>query len=317
MIRARETKLLSNEKAERMLEAAEFGDAAKILTDCGYEDMSTMTVKEIEETLNAHKSEIFDEINRLAPDNQIVEIFRMKYDYHNAKVIIKSEAMQLTPEKLLSKAGRISGQKLKELYYDEKYSQMPGNVGKAIEKAKSVLATTSNPQQTDFELDRAYLEEMQTVAEKTENEYLIGYVKILVDCANLKSAVRTMRMGKDSEFLKTALIKGGNIDVTRILNANDKDSLLALYAHTQLEKAAEDAGAAIDGGALTEFELACDNAVNNYLTKAKLISFGSEPIVAYLSAVENEITAVRMILTGRLSGVDGNIIKERLRDMYA
>ena len=35
------------------------------------------------------------------------------------------------------------------------------------------------------------------------------------------------------------------------------------------------------------------------------------------AAVENEITAVRMILTGRLAGVKSEAIRERLRDLYA
>ena len=73
----------------------------------------------------------------------------------------------------------------------------------------------------------------------------------------------------------------------------------------------------MDGGTLTAIERACDNAVNTYLGKAKLVSFGSEPMTAYLAAVENEITAVRMILTGRLAGVKSEAIRERLRDLYA
>ena len=39
--------------------------------------------------------------------------------------------------------------------------------------------------------------------------------------------------------------------------------------------------------------------------------------VAYLAAVEGEITAVRMILTGKLSGIEPETIRERLRDLYA
>ena len=67
----------------------------------------------------------------------------------------------------------------------------------------------------------------------------------------------------------------------------------------------------------TEFELECDNAVNEYLKGAKLVSFGPEAVVAYIAAVEGEITAVRMILTGRLAGIAPQTIRERLRDLYA
>ena len=71
------------------------------------------------------------------------------------------------------------------------------------------------------------------------------------------------------------------------------------------------------GGPLTKFELACDNAVNAYLAEAKLVGYGEEPVIAYQAAVENEITAVRMILTGRLAGIAPGVIRERLRDLYA
>lgn len=56
--------------------------------------------------------------------------------------------------------------------------------------------------------------------------------------------------------------------------------------------------------------------MTNYLKKAKLISFGPEPIIAYIFAKENEIKAVRIILTGKKNGVDPDIIKERLRERY-
>ena len=45
--------------------------------------------------------------------------------------------------------------------------------------------------------------------------------------------------------------------------------------------------------------------------------FGEEAVLAYLAAVETEITAVRMILTGKLAGIAPQTIRERLRDLYA
>ena len=51
MLRAREPRLLNDERAGRMLDAASFEDAAKLLTDCGYPDMSGFTAAEVERTL--------------------------------------------------------------------------------------------------------------------------------------------------------------------------------------------------------------------------------------------------------------------------
>ena len=184
-------------------------------------------------------------------------------------------------------------------------------------EAKEILARTANPQLADFVLDRAYFEEFKAAAKAVDSPFLEGYAAILIDSTNLKSAVRTLRMGKGLDFLYSVLIPGGNVDVDRLAAFGDREGVSALYAHTALEKAAALGAEAMEGGSMTAFELACDNAVNSYLTSAKLISYGPEAVIAYLAAVEGEITAVRMILTGRLAGVAPGDIRERLRDLYA
>lgn len=317
MLRAREPRLLNNEKAERMLDAASFEDAAKLLTDCGYADMSQMKAGEIDEALNAHRAVIFEELGRLAPESALVDMFKLRYDYHNAKAIIKAEAMGQDAKHLLSDSGRIPGLKLLEIYNEDKRCMMPEVLASAMAEAKATLARTSNPQLADFVLDKAYYDELQKLTAKVDSPFLKGYSAILIDSANLRSAVRTMRMGKSQEFLSEVLISGGNVGVNRLMAASDKDALAALFAHSPLEKAGALAAEAIDGGSMTAFELECDNAVNKYLRGAKLISYGCETVAAYLAAVEGEITAVRMILTGRLAGVAPQVIRERLRDLYA
>ena len=317
MLRSREPKLLSREKAERMLDAATFEDAAKLLSDCGYEDMAQMDAKQIEESLALHRSRIYEELGRFCPDSRVVDIFKLRYDYHNAKVILKAEAMGQEPKRLLSDSGRIPGAKLLEIYNEDKGILLPEKLAAAMEEAKGVLARTGNPQLADFVLDKAYFAELQALAEAMDSSFVKGYARLLIDSSNLRSLVRTLRMGKSQDFLTEVLVPGGNVGVERLAAAGDKDSLAALYVHTPLEKAGVLGAECLSGGSMTAFELACDNAVNAYLRGAKLISYGSEPVIAYMAAVEGEITAIRMILTGRLAGIAPQVIRERLRDMYA
>ena len=317
MLRAREPRLLNDERAQRMLDAASFEEAAKILADCGYEDMSQMSAKEVEDALAKHRNEVFAELARLAPDSSIVDVFRMKYDYHNAKTLIKAEAMGTDPVRLLSGSGRVPTEKLLADYSEGRFGDLPAALGHAAEEAKAVLARTANPQLADFVLDLAYFTEMKDIARESENPFLERYAEVLIDSTNLKSAVRTLRMGKDAAVLQAVILPGGSVSAERITGAADREALAALFAHTKLEKAAVLGVEAVEGGSMTAFELACDNAVNDFLSDAKLISFGCEPLVAYLAAVEGEITAARMILTGRLAGIAPEVIRERLRDLYA
>jgi V/A-type H+-transporting ATPase subunit C len=59
-----------------------------------------------------------------------------------------------------------------------------------------------------------------------------------------------------------------------------------------------------------------DNFLISSLWKSKLVSFGPEPLVTYIIARENEIRALRIILTGKKNRVLPDNIRERLRDVY-
>ena len=186
-----------------------------------------------------------------------------------------------------------------------------------MEEARTVLARTANPQMADLILDQACYEEMRDAAREAECPFLEDYVRLLIDSTNLKSAVRTMRMHKDADFLQSVLLTGGSVSESRIAAAGDREALAGLFSNGKLAKAAALGAEAAAGGRMTAFELACDNAVTDFLKDAKLVGFGPETLVAYLAAVEGEITAVRMILTGRLAGIAPDTIRERLRDLYA
>ena len=315
MLRAREPRMLNADRAGRMLDASGFEESAKLLGDCGYEDMTGLSAAGIDAALSERRAAILDELENLVPDKALVELFRLKYDYHNAKAVLKGEAMGVDPLRLMSVSGRVAPDKLKSAFDEERIGDLPPVLGAAMVEAASTLARTANPQLADFELDRACFAEMKAIAEELDNAFISGYVRLLIDAANLKSAVRTARMHKSADFLASVLIKGGT-DVDRIAAA-DGDGLAALFAHGPLEKAAAAGAEAIAGGSMTGFELLCDNAVNDYIRSAKLVSYGPEAVAAYIAAVETEITAVRMILTGSLAGVDAETIRERLRDLYA
>ena len=67
------------------------------------------------------------------------------------------------------------------------------------------------------------------------------------------------------------------------------------------------------GGPLTAFERMCDDALTDYLAQSRQIPFGEEVVIGYLYSKEAEITAVRIILSGRMAGLDAETIRSRLR----
>ncbi len=318
-IRVLERTLLTRERMERMLDAQTNEEAVKVLVECGYPEMPVVDVDAVNAALVKMREKVFDDLYSYAPDPAMIDVFKVKYDYHNVKTILKSEAMGLDPARLLVDCGRIPPEELAEQL---KPSKDRGNGDStplldAAREARELLTTSHDPQRSDCVLDRAYFREMGALAEATGSDFLEGYVRLLVDAANLKSLVRVLRMGKKRSFLEGILFPGGNVSVEQVLQcAEEEDALTHVYRDSLFQQAAELGQAAIHGGELTGFEKACDNALVRYVAASKYIPFGEQPVVAYLVAKENELTAVRIIMTGRLAGLSAETIRERLRESY-
>lgn len=316
-VRALEASLLTRERMTRMLEAHSNDDAAKVLLECGYPEMTPLEQSTIQETLEQEHLRIFSDLTAAVPEPALINLFKIKYDYHNAKVLLKSEAMGVDPDSLLSDLGRIPPREFLEKVNASDLRGIPSILQSAIATARETLGTTRDPQLADFVLDKAYYEDMAQMAKSSGSAFLEGYVRISVDAANLRTAVRTLRMGKSAEFLRDILFSGGNMDVMRILTgASAGGSLADLFSLSPLKRAAEEGVSVLQGGRLTQFEKLCDDAITDYLKDAKYVAFGEAPVVAYLAAKESEFTAIRIILTGRLGGLAPEIIQERLRDSY-
>ena len=158
---------------------------------------------------------------------------------------------------------------------------------------------------------------MARLARELESPFLQGYVRLSVDVANLRSAVRVARMGREGEFLRQVLLPGGNVSETAIAAARG-DALGEVFRSGPLAQAAAlGAKLAQPGGeSLTAFERECDNALTAYLAAARRVPFGEETVIGYLYAKEQEFTAIRAIFAGRAAGLDGDTIRSRLRETY-
>ena len=316
-VRTMERDLLSQSRMDRMLEAPSAEEAAKVLTECGYPELSQVDVNTVNAALAQVRDTVLADLAALAPDPRIVDVFRIQYDYHNVKVLLKSAALGLDAQRLLVNAGRVDAQELAECIRSGDTRGLPARLQDAAAEARDVLGATRDPQLSDCVLDRAYFEELFQLAADSGSEFLAGYVRLLVDVANLKSAVRAQRLGLGPEFLTGILFPGGDIPLQRLTECVNTGAPLAdLYAASDLHEAAQAGAEAISGGSLTAFERLCDNAVGRYLATARYTAFGEAPLIAYLAAREREQTAIRIILSGLLAGLPRDQIRERLRDSY-
>lgn len=316
-VRVMETRLVTRERMERMLDARTDEEAVKILTECGYEELPALTNAGLDDLLSKARAALYRELSTAAPDRRVVELFQMKYDYHNAKVLVKAAAIGADADRLLMEGGRWSPARLRDAFQRDSLGDFSEPFRQAVLRARETLNAGNDPQRADFVLDRAYFQEMADTAKAVGSPFLQGYVRLLIDAANLRSAVRAARIGKGPDFLRQVLLPGGNVDVS-VLSSGRGADLAAVFRAGPLGEAAA-AGAALTSpgsGELTAFERMCDDAVMHYLEGARLIPFGEQSVIGYLYARESEFTAIRTILSGRMAGLDADTIRERLREAY-
>ena len=287
-VKAMERGLLTKERIEQMLDAHTTEEAAKVLVDCGYSEMTEITGTELDRILREKQQEIMADLGSSAPNKFVVDVVKLRYDYHNAKVLVKSEALGTEQDDLLMEGGRYDRQRLAEDFRRDEMLAYSDIFRRGINRAREILGSTGDPQQADFILDRAYFEEMTALAKASESDFLKGYVSLCIDVANLRSAVRASRLGKGPDFLSQVLVPGGAVSEQSLCAARGEE-LGTLFHTSRLAEAAEEGAAksAPGSGALTDFERMCDDAVMGYLSDGRRVPFGVEPIVCYLFARES------------------------------
>ena len=317
-VKAMETGLLTRERMEQLLEARTGEEAARLLQEWGYPRLDPDRPEEMDAALSAIREATFSDVAAGTPDPRYIQLFRIKYDYHNAKAALKAEAMGVPADRMLSGAGRVPAGELAEAVRDRALDALPELLAAAIGEAREVLDTTRDPQLSDMVLDRWCYRDMAALAAETGSAFLRGYVAAQVDAVNLRTAVRTLRMGKGADFLRGALLEDGEIPPETVERAVDGQGsgLREAYRATRFEEAAAAGAEALKGGSLTEFEKLCDDAVGAYLAEARSIPFGEAPLVGYLAARETEYTNLRILLLGRAARIDPSVIRSRLRASY-
>ena len=311
-VRVYENRLLTEQNFIQMAEAKSVEECIRTLSEAGYNGGTTFGVNEFESVLSSEMGNVYKLMAELVPDENFMDIFLCKNDYHNAKVIVKSEISGIDGEKYLLGGGLIPIETLKEAIFDRDYNKLPVVMAKALASAYEMYAKTQSGQYIDMVIDKAYFKYISEIAKNSKNDFIIGYVQKICDLTNLKIFARVRKMKKSFwHTFENAFVFGGTLSYETFEKAfsdeNYKDALKGTGYNEVLEY--------MDKG-FTEFEKACDDYMMEYVRGAKYMSLTLEPLIAYIHAKETEVKTVRIIIASKINGIDSDTIKERLREAY-
>lgn len=321
-VRVLETKLLTRERIERMADAPSAEEALKVLSETSYAPLVAELVSpyEYDELLSKEMSRVRTFIDEISPDPAITDLFFLKYDFHNLKVLLKYRYLGGQDEGLpLVQIGTIPVEILRKCVDDPESGLLPPFMVNAVRRVDQACALKIDPQKIDILLDLAMYDHIFEVCRRKRNGFALGYFQMQVDLLNLRSLLRAKRLGQGFDFLKEMLIPHGSLNVSFYSRAMEQpyEQLIKEAESTPYGKVmAEGVQDFLRTGTLTAFERLMDDFLLNYVKALRYNPFGIEAIVGYLLAKENEIKLIRIIMVGKINNLPAEKIRERLRDVY-
>lgn len=320
VIRGNERTLLGRSDLLRVIEARQFSQAMNILAEFGYGDGRELAnPRDFEMILQEEQKRVSQLVFSVLQDGKELELLCYPADYHNVKVLLKSESLNSSAEHLLVDGGTVEKEKLAMLIRDRNFAFLPNTMKHAVSEAIDLFARSRDPQEIDITLDKACYKSMKEAAEALEEPFLLGYVQLLIDILNICTFIRLRQMGKGWNFFQKVFLEGGTIDA-KVFTTNYEEPFaqfadkVAPYGFREIVAAG--GGLVKESGKYTLLEKLCDDLRIRYIRDAKYITAGLAPVAAFYIAKESEIKNLRMVLTGKLTGLDEETMKERLRETY-
>lgn len=309
-IRFRETKLLSDTDLNALLMSSDVDAVMRLLRDKGWGDNSDCRPEEL---LALEENKLWEFINETVDDISVLNFLLIPYDYHNLKVILKCITRDMEPDSMLIDDSVEDAQAIYKAIKSREYGDLPEYMQDVAKEAMTTLLQTSDGQLCDIIVDKACMQHVYRLGKESKSDIIRLYCELFVAAADIKIAIRCANTKKKLDFIRRALAECDTLDVERLAQAacEGKDEVIAYLGTTEYRSAVE----AIETS-MSAFEKWCDDYMTNAMKPQKWEPFGIGPVVAYIIARQNEIKAVRMILSAKLNNLSENTIKERLRDMY-
>ncbi|MGB4481000.1 MAG: V-type ATP synthase subunit C [Caldicoprobacterales bacterium] len=319
---ALENKLLSRDRVERMVEAPSASEALKVLSETEYaasvseldqpHDYEKMLAKEI------HR--MYDFFQTMSPDPEITNLFFVKYDFHNLKVLLKARYLDREEdEPLIETGGTLPLNVLKEAIEEEDYTKLPDYIRETIEEVNQVMTFRVDPQKIAAILDRAMYRHIFNVCREKNNNFVLEYFTLQADLINIRTFLRVKKINQPFEFLKGLLLPGSQLGEDFFFEMMEEpvehiaDRLSSQKYTKVVEQGVE---AYLNTGSLSTYERLMDDFLLKFVKASRWNPLGLEPIIGYLLAKENEIRIIRIIMVGKINNLPSPIIRERLRDVY-
>lgn len=310
--RTLENKMLKKTDMEMLINCNNVRSAVDFLVEKGY-GSSNDYKGNIDDILKDEMIKVYNEVKFAVPRNSKIEMFLYPNDFHNLKTILKAVFNNTKWESVILKPYNVDPKLIFDAISTKQYNLLPEFIRQSAVNAYEVLAKTQDGQLIEVMLDKDLFIILKDKAKEYNNKFLINWLETNIAIINMKIALRGAKNKQNHSFLKSAFIPCEKINVSKLLDAaiNSYSEVINVIEQSGFKEAANNASES-----MIKFEKWCDNKKIEELRFIKNNSFGVSPIIAFLIGKKNEIMCIRLIISGINSGINKELIRERLRDLY-
>ena len=199
--------------------------------------------------------------------------------------------------------------------------------GRALQTGETMFRTYSmlldsrelSSTQIDIECDRAYYSELFQLLHEDYNPFIHDYFVREIDSINIATVLRLKLQGKKRSVMRERYLPLGSIDLAYLEEGFDMN-LEGFAGRIQFSPFApylREVDKNLDADEqVARVERRLDAAQTQYLRESLIVSFGIEPLLAYLWIKERELNNLRTIFIAKMSGISQNEIRMSLRGPY-
>ncbi|MFO7639086.1 MAG: V-type ATPase subunit [bacterium] len=308
-VRALEARLFDRQQWDRLVRARDAEEFRSLFAETDYargaqQDAGAAGAQETGALLAAASAENFAFLARYCEDEWVLDLFRLLADVHNLKVTAKAAlAGRELPGTALLDYGRWDADQLAALAGAQRGAK-PERFRAAVAEARNRWESGPVPAFLDAVLDRAGRAEV--AAAVRDNEFLAGYFDLAADVQNLRALVRVKLLGENRDAVLEAMLPGGSIAPRRLagLLGEDWAAVAAAFRLTRYGPMMEQGIAGlVNSGSLLRFERLGRELELDWLSRARYMTFGFEPLVGYYLFRENEIANLRRLAVAKSAGL--------------
>jgi V/A-type H+-transporting ATPase subunit C len=310
-VRALEVGLIDATQMKRMLDARTADDALKIISETPYGAYlpENPQIPDIEKAIIEELKKTYELSRKISPQREITDLFEVKYDMHNVKILLRSEITERSLSHLLIPLGREGPENIKAALNGDLKAVSP-EMQHVLSRARALYEETEDFQKVQFFLDKERSRILRTGFEGSP--FLEEFYAIKVDLENIRNFLRAQKFNLDFEDV---FLPGGNLDLKFFGEAKEA-------AEYFIEKTrSKDYAFVVSQGladyeeekSLVSYEKLTEDFLMQHMKKAKYYSLSIEPLAGYLFAKEREARIVRQILISKMKGID---VTDRVSEVY-